>query len=118
MDSLRQNGWSVIFLMILTLLSGANSTRASVGGGISGTVTDGSGASVPRATIAATHTATGVRHLVSTNSAGSYSFPSLPVGQYDVDITAVGFRPYRRVGIAVDVGGALLVDAVLELGEI
>ncbi len=41
----------------------------------------------------------------------------MPVGHYDVDITAAGFKPYRRAGITVDVNSALLVDAVLELGE-
>jgi hypothetical protein len=48
---------------------------------------------------------------------GAYSFPSLPVGHYDVDITAAGFKPYRRANITVDVNGALLVDVVLDLGE-
>ena len=39
------------------------------------------------------------------------------MGHYDLEITAAGFRPYRRTGITVDVNSALLVDAVLELGE-
>ncbi|HTQ96500.1 MAG TPA: carboxypeptidase-like regulatory domain-containing protein, partial [Candidatus Acidoferrum sp.] len=82
-----------------------------------GTVKDPSGAVVPRATVTATDTDTGVRQVVSTNDAGAYSFPSLPVGHYDVDITANGFRPYRRAGIAVDVNSALLIDAALVLGE-
>jgi hypothetical protein len=76
-------------LLVLALL-------AAAGGSISGTVKDPSGAVVPKATVTATNTDTGVRQVVATNDAGAYSFPGLPVGHYDVDITVTGFRPYRR----------------------
>jgi hypothetical protein len=66
--------------------------------------------------VTATNTDTGVRQVVTTNATGAYSFPGLPVGHYEIDITAAGFKPYKRTGINVDVNGALLVDAVLELG--
>ena len=55
--------------------------------------------------------------MVATNDSGVYSFPDLPVGHYNLDVTAAGFRPYRRASIKIDVNSALLVDAVLELGE-
>jgi outer membrane receptor protein involved in Fe transport len=103
----------VVFSLLLAL---PNLTYAAVGGSISGTVQDRSGAVVPKATVTATSTDTGFRQVTTTNGTGAYSFPSLPVGHYDVDIIAVGFRPYRRAGITVDVNDALLVDAVLELG--
>jgi len=54
--------------------------------------------------------------VVVTNDAGVYSFSNLPVGRYDVEIMATGFRPYRRADVTIDVNSALLVDAVLELG--
>ena len=110
---------SIHLLLILILLLGLSTvTRATVGGAISGTVKDSSGAVVPKATVTATNTDTGVRQVVATNDTGSYSFPSLPVGHYDLDITVAGFRPYRRAGIAIDVNSLLLVDAVLEVGEL
>jgi hypothetical protein len=55
--------------------------------------------------------------VITTNATGAYSFASLPVGHYEVDITVDGFRPYRRTGIMLNVNSALLVDAVLPLGE-
>lgn len=91
--------------------------HAAVGGRISGTVEDKSRAALPKARVIATNTDTGVTQTITTNARGSYSFAALPVGDYDVDISAPGFKPYRRVGVAVDVNGDLLVDAVLELGE-
>jgi hypothetical protein len=109
---------SVFLSLVLSHLLGLPAlTYAAAGGRISGTVQDLSGAMIPRATVIATNTDTGVRRVVVTNGTGAYSFPGLPVGHYDVDIVALGFRPYRRAGITVDVNSALLVDAVLELGE-
>ena len=95
----------------------ALSAWAGVGGSISGTVTDPSGAVVPKATVTATNTDTGIRQTVATDDKGFYSFPSLPIGHYDLEITSAAFRPYRRTGIVIDANSALTVDAVLEVGE-
>lgn len=108
----------MILLLVLTLLLGfARMTPAAVGGSISGTVKDPSGAVIPNAIVTATNMDTGVKQQVKTNDAGAYSFPILPVGHFDVDIMIDGFKPYRRAGVAVDVNSAILVDAVLELGQ-
>ncbi len=100
------------------LLCLATSSHAAVGGSISGTVKDPTGAVVPKATVTATNTDTGVRQVVTTNDTGAYSFPSLPVGHYDIDINMPEFTPYRRAGVTIDVDSALLVDAVIEMGEV
>jgi carboxypeptidase family protein/TonB-dependent receptor-like protein len=108
---------SIFLLLILILLLGIPTLiGAAAGGSISGTVKDPSGAVIPRATVTATDTETGVQHTAVSNDTGSYSFPILPVGHYNLDLTAAGFRPYRRTGITVDVNSVVLVDAVLELG--
>ena len=106
-----------ILLALILLIGSPQLIHAAVGGSISGTVQDRSGAMVPKATVTATDIALGVSHVTTTNGRGTYSFPDLPVGLYDVDIMAPGFRPYRRTAVKVDVNGAFLVDAVLELGR-
>jgi Carboxypeptidase regulatory-like domain/TonB dependent receptor len=109
---------SVFFLVLLIVLIGLPVlTWAAVGGSVSGTVKDATGAVIPKATVTTTNTDTGVRQSVVSNDTGAYSFPTLPVGHYNLDIAAAGFRPYRRARITVDVNSALLVDAVLEVGE-
>jgi Carboxypeptidase regulatory-like domain len=90
---------------------------AGVGGSISGTVKDPSGAVVPRATVAATNADTGIRRTVMTDANGAYSFPSLPIGRYDLDVASSGFRPYRRTRVVIDANSALLIDVVLEVGQ-
>jgi hypothetical protein len=100
------------FVLLLTLDS-----WAGAGGAISGTVKDSSNAVVPGATVTATNTGTKVTQRVVTNDLGFYSFPDLPVGRYDVSIGKTGFKPYRRIGVAIDTNSSVIVDAILEIGE-
>ncbi len=102
-------------IALLALLG--TSLWASDGGTLAGTITDPAGDAVPGARIAATEAATGVRQAVTTDGRGFYSFQSLPVGRYDVDVDAAGFKPLRRTGVVIDVSSKVVIDASLLLGE-
>jgi hypothetical protein len=91
--------------------------RASDGGSLLGTITDPIGAAVPGAKVTATETATAVKQTIATDGRGFYSFQSLPVGRYDVDVTASGFQPLRRTGVVINVDSKVVVDAVLAIGK-
>ncbi|HKN59681.1 MAG TPA: carboxypeptidase-like regulatory domain-containing protein, partial [Candidatus Acidoferrales bacterium] len=105
-----------LFIVVLVPLL-ALAVWAGVGGSISGTVKDPSGAVIPRATVAATNADTGIRRTVTTDANGAYSFPGLPIGRYDLDVASGGFRPYRRTSVIIDANSALLIDVVLEVGQ-
>ncbi|MGC9293488.1 MAG: carboxypeptidase regulatory-like domain-containing protein [Acidobacteriaceae bacterium] len=90
---------------------------AGTGGSISGVVTDTSGAVVSGATVTATNTSTTMVYTSTTNSLGTYAFPSLPIGHYDLEIASPGFKQYRRTHIVLDANSALAFDAVLNVGE-
>ncbi|MFN7997126.1 MAG: carboxypeptidase-like regulatory domain-containing protein [Bryobacteraceae bacterium] len=89
---------------------------AAITGRISGTVKDPTGAVIPNAQIVALETQTGIKTETKTDPAGSYSFPSLPVGRYELDVKAAGFRDFKQTGLVLDVNTALTVDIPLELG--
>ena len=89
---------------------------AGVGGSISGTVTDSSGAVVAKATVTATNTDTGIHQTTATDDKGFYSFPNLPIGHYELGVASTAFRPYRRTGIVIDANSALTIDTVLAVG--
>lgn len=94
----------------------AVSASAGVGGRISGTVKDPSGAVVARAAVSLINSATGVRQTVATDEHGVYAFLNVPVGRYNLEVAVQGFRPYQLQAVVVDSDSALLIDAVLQVG--
>ncbi len=92
-------------------------TWAGVGGSVSGTVKDASGASVTDASVTLLNLGTGVRQSNRTDAQGRYSFPVLPVGNYVLEVNHAGFKPYRSAAIALDLGGALVLDITLQVGQ-
>src|ERR1700733_11439859 len=110
---------AVFFLLALvSLLTFVGKSSAGTGGSISGTVTDDSGAVVVKAAVTAKNLETGITQSVTTDAKGFYSFPTLVVGHYDLEISSSAFRPYRRTGVTIDANSALTIDAVLTVGEI
>jgi hypothetical protein len=93
----------------------AGALFAQVGGRVTGTVKDPSGASISGAAVAAANTATGVKQMTRTDEQGVFTFPAVPVGQYHIEISAPNFTPYRRTGVVVDVNSTPQVDVTLQL---
>ncbi|MBI4484751.1 MAG: TonB-dependent receptor [Acidobacteria bacterium] len=83
---------------------------------ISGIVRDESGGVLPGVTVTATQTETGLARDVVTGEAGTYAIPNLPTGPYRVEAMLLGFRPYARTGIVLQVGASLVLDVQLALG--
>jgi hypothetical protein len=106
------------FLMLACIqLLALPAARAQTSGKVSGVVRDKTGAVIAGATIAATNNATGVKQITKSDVQGSYSFPVLSVGQYEIEVTSDGFKPYRKTGLVIDINSAVVVDVTLQLGE-
>jgi Carboxypeptidase regulatory-like domain/TonB dependent receptor len=99
--------------VVLTTLSSFAGVTAS----ISGTVKDPSGASVAGAKVTATNVDTGIAQTQTTNGQGYYSFQTLPLGGYTIDVQQQGFKAYRQTDLTLDVNSALTVDVVLQIGQ-
>src|SRR5438093_6402156 len=67
---------------------------------LSGTVADVSGALIPGVEVTATNTGTGVAATALTNESGTYRFPSLQPGPYEVKASLAGFQTQTfRLGL-------------------
>ena len=77
---------------IAILVCSASSLWAAANGSISGTLKDPSGAVVQGATITLVNTELKSEFKTISSGQGGYSFPTLPVGHYDLMIEAVGFK--------------------------
>jgi hypothetical protein len=106
-----------LFLVLALIPCFVTIARADTGGSISGTVTDQTGAVVPDATITALNLDTTTQQTTKTNSNGFYTFTTLPVGRYQIEILREGFKPYKRTGLVLDVNAALREDITLTMGE-
>src|SRR5579862_8828512 len=91
---------------------------AGVTASISGTVKDPSGASIIGATVTATNVETGIKTTQSTNGQGFYSFQSLALGKYTIDVQHQGFKGYTETGLVLDVNSALVADVTLQVGQV
>jgi TonB family protein len=90
----------------------------AAGGSIAGTVTDPSGAVVPRCRVLVRAlSGTSFELSASTDAVGHYRFTSLPPGEYAVEFGAPGFAALKTKAALV-AGAAARLDGNLELGGI
>src|SRR6266849_4359585 len=81
------------FLVVCLCFAVSLPMRAQVAGGtLSGTITDAQGAAVVGAKISARNAATGVTNETATNSSGAYSLVNILPANYDVSVSATGFK--------------------------
>ncbi|HWF11170.1 MAG TPA: TonB-dependent receptor [Bryobacteraceae bacterium] len=85
-------------------------------GTITGTVTDTTGAIVANAQVSAKQLETGSLFPTATTGTGNYTLTQLPVGGYEITISAPGFKTFVRSGVTVQVAQTLRVDATLQIG--
>ena len=85
--------------------------------GITGTVTDPSGAAVAGAKVSAKDDLRGTVYPTETNAAGVYNLPRLPISSYSLTVEAQGFQKSVRPGIVLQLDQRARVDMTLALGS-
>jgi Carboxypeptidase regulatory-like domain len=110
--------WLRSFPLAFLLAGLAVPGSAQETGGISGQVTDASGAALAHATVAVRQQETGAERQIVTDNAGRYDVPSLPVGNYSVTASLPGFKSATKTGIRLVVGQAAQESLSLEVGDL
>ncbi|MGB9145089.1 MAG: carboxypeptidase regulatory-like domain-containing protein, partial [Acidobacteriaceae bacterium] len=87
-------------------------------GGISGLVSDPSGAVIPGASVTVLNYATGVKQSTVTTSGGLYSFVSLAPGSYRLTATESGFQTMVQDHVLVTVDQTTLLNMTLHVGNV
>src|SRR5262245_60301871 len=92
---------SALLLAILVGTAGAAGAQ-TFRGGISGRVTDATGAVLPGVTVTVTNDATAVSRTTVTSTTGDFSVPDLPLGAYTIEAALQGFQTVRtKVEVSV-----------------
>src|SRR5581483_3556988 len=106
-------------LAALVILSAPQASRAQVlYGSITGNVTDAGGAVVPGPTVTITHKETGQSRDSTTDTNGSYDFPTVPAGTYSIRVTKPGFKTITRDNVKVTLNTVTRTDISVEVGQV
>src|SRR5690242_21133323 len=97
---------SILLILFVATVTAAQTFR----GTILGTVSDPNGAVVGGAKVIAKNTSTGLERSTTTDEAGNYTIPELPVGTYEVRVEQTGFTTGVVSGVAVAVASERRID--------
>jgi hypothetical protein len=106
---------AIVWIACLTV-GGAINLAAQTVSGMTGTVTDSSGAVIVGADVAITNESTGVVSHVGTTGVGTYAISGLNPGFYSVTVVAHGFQKYIKTHVNVEVGSVPTVDLKMAPG--
>jgi hypothetical protein len=106
--------------LLAIVLAGASLPAAAqvVGGTISGSVTDASGAAIPNGQVTVHNDETGNERRLTTATDGRYSAPSIPVGSYTITVVADGFAEQKRHGVGLSMGQSESVNISLAVSGV
>ncbi|WP_263365373.1 TonB-dependent receptor [Edaphobacter bradus] len=107
---------TLLFALFGILLLVPSLARAQATGQIAGTVSDPSGRVVAAATVELISDATGQTRSTTSSSDGSFIFPLVNPGTYQVRVNATGFRTSLTRGVEVDVNGTNRIEVKLAVG--
>src|SRR2546428_3374349 len=105
-------------LLLMLLICAGPSSAQTVSASIQGIVTDSNGAAIVSAKVAARNIYTDASREIETDGAGRYLIPLLPPGEYEVLISAHGYKRELRQRIKLAVGQELVIDVTLSPGDI
>src|SRR6202050_5404854 len=116
----KRIGFSFLLVASLfCLLTFANSTQAQQTlGGITGAVTDASGAALPDTTVTLVGSQTPLTRTKKSDATGVYTFVNLPIGSYTLTFTHASFETQKIPSITVQANRTLTVNAALSVGAV
>src|SRR5205823_3003493 len=117
----RKQTWvrTGVAVCLFLFISGAALQSASAQentGSITGAVIDGTGAAIKGAAVSAKDIDRGTALNTHTNESGAYDFPRVPVGNYEVTISAQGFQTAIQKKLIIALNQTARVDFQLKVG--
>jgi Carboxypeptidase regulatory-like domain len=105
-----------LILLLTSVMVHAQGVGSS--GDIRGTVTDASGAVLPKATVIVVDSQTGLRRTALTDSTGQFQLTGLSPATYDVTAQVSGFGTEIRKGVVVYVGQTAIADFQMKPSQV
>jgi hypothetical protein len=107
-----------IVLLVLALFMSHTALAQTGSGRIAGSVKDETGAVISGSSVTLTNRATNITQTTTSNEEGIFNFPVVSIGQYELDVTASRFAPYKQTSaIKIDVNTSLTIDVTLQVAQ-
>src|ERR1700734_464618 len=113
---IRVSYWVLIVLLLPLALLIPTQAQQTLGG-ITGSVTDASGAALPDTTVTLVGDQTPLTRTQKTDATGVYTFVNLPIGSYTLTFTHASFETQKIPSITVQANRTLTVNAPLSVGS-
>lgn len=107
-----------VFFFVMAFFVAPYARAQQTLGGITGVVTDASGAVIVNATVTLVGDQTKLTRTQTTNANGIYLFVNLPIGPYTLTFTQAGFETQRIPSIEVQANRTATVNAELKVGNV
>jgi hypothetical protein len=116
--AILRNAVAIISLIPVGIfISSTAAAQTGTVGVVVGTITDSTGAVVPRVEVLLVSEQTGQERRATSNAAGQYTLTNLPPGEYRVVVSAKGFRT-TTLPVRVEVARSTQGDIALEVGDL
>ena len=109
---------AALFGLFVVLCSGSPAHAQVTTGTILGTVSDGTGAALPGATVTVRRVETDAIRTLVTDGQGRYRAGALEPGTYQVAVELPGFQSTRHEAIGLSVGQSAVVNVTLQIGGV
>ncbi|WP_257304867.1 TonB-dependent receptor [Geothrix campi] len=109
--------WSTLTLTALACATIASAQTSSTAGAVRGVVKNTAGQSVSGASLSLRNRETGLARTTTTNAEGEYQIGLLPVGNYELTVTASGMRSMKDTNIQVLLGQNTIANFRLDVAE-
>ena len=108
--------FAALVLFVVALCLSVPALAQQTLGGITGTVVDPSGSSIPGVAVTATSDQTKLVRTARSNAEGTYALVDLPIGTYTLTFTLTNFSTERIPGIVVQADRTVSLPARLAIG--
>src|SRR5215472_7872190 len=118
-SSLHPNRYVYYFLFcVLFSLALGNLALGQSTAVLRGTVTDALGAAIPHAKVVVKNQVTGVEWNTESDNVGNYLVPALPIGPYEISVSANGFETAVVRNVTLDAAMTVTQKIQLQIGQV
>jgi hypothetical protein len=107
---------AILFFAALTIIPSLHAQQTL--GGITGAVTDSSGASIAETLVTLVNNQTQLTRTQNTNTSGIYEFVNLPIGTYTLTFAHDGFEAQKIPSITVQADRTATLNITLKVGQV